>query len=480
MRTTSWIAMGALVLGSGMGVLGLTAAAAAPPGSGIRAAADRTDDFNGDGRADLVAGTATAAANGLANAGTVTVVPGAAGGPAAGARKTLTQDSPGVPGASEANDLFGAATAWGDVNGDGTADLIVGAPGENSVVTDRGGVTVLTGPGLSSGTWHTIGDSHQGTGARFGSAVAAGDFNGDGRDDVFAAGEGREANGLWWVRDSASGDEQAGDVAAGEIRYADAAAGDFNRDGYDDVVLNYRDESTDAAKLALFKGTAAGLDGTYAVSAQGGRSVASGDVNGDSYADLVVGQPYTAESGAHSGGQVTAVYGSANGLGSSRTTLNQESSGVPGTAEAGDALGASLGIGDVNADGRDDILAGSPGEDLTRDTADYADAGTALLLRGSTSGLTGSGGLSVHQDAEGVSGAAEAGDQLGSGATLADFAADGRADLAVGVGGEDAGNGTVLQLDATTAGVSLPGAVYYGVSQLGTPAGARLGDVLAP
>ena len=44
------------------------------------------------------------------------------------ARKiTLTQNSPGVPGSSESGDNFGAATAWGDVNGDGYADLVIGA-----------------------------------------------------------------------------------------------------------------------------------------------------------------------------------------------------------------------------------------------------------------------------------------------------------------------------------------------------------------
>lgn len=63
---------------------------------------------------------------------------------------------------------------------------------------------------------------------------------------------------------------------------------------------------------------------------------------------------------------------------------------------------------------------------------------------------------------------------------LADLSGYGRADLVIGVIGEDAYDGTLLQLDSGSQGVSTSGAVYYGKSALGTPTGGRLGVELAP
>ncbi len=108
----------------------------------------------------------------------MTVILGSPQGPAAAEHVTLTQDSPGVPGSSAPGNHFGAATAWGDVNSDGYADLALGAPGQDDADghTDRGSVTVLHGPRLNSGLTYTT--SAASAGARLGSAVAVADFNG--------------------------------------------------------------------------------------------------------------------------------------------------------------------------------------------------------------------------------------------------------------------------------------------------------------
>ncbi|MDQ0774954.1 hypothetical protein QF026_003420 [Streptomyces aurantiacus] len=435
-----------------------------------------TADFNGDGISDLVAATPKQ------GSGWLTLVPGGLDGPVSASKVKLNQASTEVPGAAESGDQWGAATAVGDIDADGHADIAIGAPGEDDTSghKDRGAVTILYGPKFDSGAdTMALGDDFEPTGARFGATVAVGDFNADGKADVFTAGTGTGGN---WAARFNDGHEVAGDLTAadGNLSSADSTSGDFNRDGYADVALTYLDQSG-VGKVTWFKGSKSlGLAKVSTLSVKGGRSIAAGDVNGNGYDDIVIGQPYTAESGAKAGGQVTMVPGNSTGFTTTgMTTIHQATTGVPGAAESGDALGWSVAVGDFNADGYADALTGAPNEDVTR-TTNRSDAGSVWLFKGTSAGLTGTGSLSWSQDTPGIPGSTEKDDKLGSSVSLGDYSGHGRAHLVIGAEGEDAGNGTLLYLPSTASGVSVAKSAYYGVTQLGTATAARLGQVLTP
>ncbi|MFH8493736.1 FG-GAP-like repeat-containing protein [Streptomyces coeruleorubidus] len=183
-------------------------------------------DIDGDGHDDIAVGNdrETSADPAGALGGKVTVV---YGGPDGGldsnrAPLVLTQDTAGVPGASEKGDRFGSGVALGDVNGDGLADLAIGAAGENSAA---GAVTVLFGSasglttkGATSYTQNTAGvpgSSEQGD--RFGARVTLTDHTGDRRADlsVSAPGENAGDGAVWSLRATATGPTATGSVSFG-------------------------------------------------------------------------------------------------------------------------------------------------------------------------------------------------------------------------------------------------------------------------
>ncbi|MDO0935809.1 FG-GAP-like repeat-containing protein [Streptomyces sp. DG2A-72] len=431
-----------------------------------------TADFNRDGTEDLVAGTP--------RVNLVTVVPGGLDGPVTASKRAFTQNSAGIPGTTETGDNFGYSTAWGDVNGDGYADLAIGSPGEDDTSgnADRGQVSVMYGPDLTRGFAYTT-SGVTASGAKLGSTVTVGDFNADGKADVFSAGTGTGGN--WNVR-LTDGGYTSGRLtgATGSLAYLDAATGDFNRDGYADVALNYRDTGG-IGRVVRFAGSATGLAKVGVISVKGGRSIAAGDVNGNGYDDIVIGQPIAAESSGVTAGQVTMVPGTSTGFTTTgMTTIHQNTTGVPGANESYDAMGASVSIGDYNADGYADVLAGVPNEDLIRSGVNQTNAGNAILIKGTSSGLTGSGAVSISQDTTGVPGATESGDAFGSSVSLADLSGYGRTDLTFGAQGEDAGNGVLTYVPSNSTGLGYSYTVMFGKGTLGLPTGARLGQTLAP
>ncbi|MEU7422350.1 FG-GAP and VCBS repeat-containing protein [Streptomyces sp. NPDC040750] len=181
-------------------------------------------------------------------------------------------------------------------------------------------------------------------------------------------------------------------------------------------------------RLALATATAAALTGgllTFAASpatAADSATVAKADFNGDHIGDVAASAPGAYVNGHKDAGQVVVLYGTTTGVSAAkRTTISQDTTGVPGTAEAGDGFGRETAFGDFNADGYDDLAIGSPNEKVGSDT----NGGDVVILWGSKNGLTGKSGHVVDP-------AASSHDYWGKDLAAGDFDGDGKTDLVVG------------------------------------------------
>jgi hypothetical protein len=355
--------------------------------------------------------------------------------------------STGAPAAGTA--LTGETSApLVDFDGDGQADLAVGAPGEDvGGIADAGAVTVLaSGSGWRSFTQSSAADSGSAERAdRFGSALAAGDFDGDGFTDL-AVGAGTEDGG-------AVVDSGAVNVLYGSPRGVTA-------DGGRVFTQNTAGVASSAERGDLF-----------------GVALAAADFDGDGLADLAIG--VRGEDGAAvDAGAVAVLYGTSAGLtGSASQLFTQNNAGTGNRAETGDWFGSALAAGDFDADGVADLAVGVPREDVVA----TRDAGALNVLRGSAAGLTGVGGQLFTEDTSGVAGSAETGDAFGSALATGDLGSDGSADLAVGVPAEDVyaatDAGAVHVLHGSPAGLTGLGSRLYTQNSLGYTDHAEVGDL---
>ncbi|OON74915.1 FG-GAP-like repeat-containing protein [Streptomyces tsukubensis] len=471
----------ATALTGGLLTLSATAATAATgPG--------RPDaDFNNDGYADVAVSAGHAHVAGHANAGAVTVIYGGAD---TERYATLTQDSPGVPGAAEKDDYFGADTAYGDFDHDGYDDLAVGVPGEDVGSDIDGGAAVIlwgSSSGLRGGT--ALADPRPTKHDQYGAPMEAGDFNGDGKDDIAVG----TTSGATTIDVHRGGFTRTTETGSGHYTVSPAVeggagngvknlhSGDVNGDGREDLIVNgYSKEDGYNANYWL-PGSTSGATTTGAQKLPAGIITDIGDTDGDGLGDIVIGTSWDEGiAGAAKGGAAHILKGTASGPAyGDQQTFTQDTAYVPGAGEKGDAFGQELDLGDVNGDGHLDLVVGASGEDLPGGT----DAGSATVLYGAAdgSGITAKGSVFLSQDTAGVPNDDEPYDYFGSDVHLDDLNHDGRADVVVGASGENEGNGAVYALRSGADGsLKAPAGIYVstvGVSPSGTPSlGANFSD----
>ena len=410
-------------------------------------------DFDNDGFDDVAVGSPTEGLNGRAMAGAVHIMYGTSRGPRANNVQLISQVGK-MAGKNESGDFFGAVLAAGDFNGDNFDDLAIGAPGEDvagrvasgAVVVAYGSATGIRNAGSQSlsqkGRVPGAAESFDG----FGAALAVGDFDNDGFDDlgIGAPGEDKgdvsDVGALTVLYGQGSGlnrrgasFSQAGAVAGDDValdRFASAlTAGDFDGDGFDDMAVGVPGKDVggveDAGAVVVFSGSATRLaagatstfnqsDGLPEASETGdefGKVLAAGDFNNDSYDDLAVGSPSEAVNALADAGQVAIVPGSASGLNlAASSVFNQQE--LPGASpEPNDELGDSMRVGDFNNDGYADLVVSSPGEGVRA----KVHVGVVHAVYGSAAGLNPSGSDKIYQGTKGVKGRAESNDFFGSG-----------------------------------------------------------------
>lgn len=296
------------------------------------------------------------------------------------------------------DDDYGYALAWGDFDGDGCQDLAVGVPLANVPTPNgdsiaRGTVDIYycgeTGPERQR---LFGGDEALG---RFGTALAAGDINGDGRDDLAVS--------------TPFHNSMIDHV--GRVQVFPGAAGG--------IIAN-------ASQVSFEPGEGPIMDGS--IEQFFGTSLAIADLVPGGDLELVVGAPAATVDGGSDAGKIYMIE-DVFGANPTATDLSQASAGVPGAAEAQDRFGETLTTGDFDCDGQPELAVGAPDEDYGTSSS-----GVAFLIDFQPFVAT-----LVTEESLRPGGSAHLLDHFAAALAAGDLDADGCDDLAIGVPGESVG-----------------------------------------
>ncbi len=349
-----------------------------------------------------------------------------------------------------------------------------------------------------------------------GNAVVAGDFDGDGVDDLaigihwddqelFAQNEVGQVQIRWGVAGTGvepgpfmkylwQGGVSSVDAPEDGDRFGEAlTVGDFDQDGFDDLAVGAPGEDVDGVSNAgaveirygaadrnaaletrrfLLHENLSGVGGSCSTEDRWGEVLAAGDLDGDGFSDLVVGAPSESVDGNDDAGRIWIFYGGNAGIVvTGSQTLDENSSNIQSGAFGNDHFGQAIAINDRDGNGFDDLAIG------VDDWDSVARAGGVHLILCNASGPIGTTDFLVTQDTFGFADQSEEFDHFGWAVAGGDFNGDGYGDLAIGSPYEDWGNEGSETIDAGVVHVILGspisqtsgGIAYYSKATAGVP-----------